>query len=180
MSIHKALIEFHKHFVGAEKRGVNPHFKSLYFTLDDLVNATTPALNKAGLVVTHRIRPGERVETGELITAVTDEDGNSIESCMLLNMTGTPQQIISQTTYYKRTQIAALLNVAEAVDDDGNAATAPPVQPVEMASDEQMAKIREYADADELPAATLAYLEQRDWQLTASQAASLLKKVKAK
>ena len=179
MSIHKALIEFHKHFAGAEKRGVNPHFKSLYFTLDDLVNATTPALNKAGLVVSHRIVPNDDGQTAALVTAVTDEEGDSIESAMLLNVTGTPQQIISQTTYYKRTQIAALLNVAEAVDDDANAATAPPVQ-VEMASDEQMAKIREYADAEEISAEQLAWLESRNWTLTAHQAATVLERIKAK
>lgn len=122
MSIHKALAEFHKKFTGSKKTGVNPHFGSLHFTLDDIVRATTPILNECGLYVSHQ------VENGCLVTYVRDVEGDSISSAIPLVASNNPQVTGQNLTYFKRYNLCGLFNIAEE-DDDGNAGAAASQQP---------------------------------------------------
>jgi hypothetical protein len=113
LNIHEQMLKFHKEFHGAEKTGRNPHFKSDHFTLDDIVHATTPVLNKCGLYVIHQV-----IE-GSLVTSICNADGESISSSILMPPTPNPQVHGSNMTYYKRYNSTGLFNIAEA-DDDGN------------------------------------------------------------
>lgn len=61
------------------------------------------------------------------------------------------------------------------VDDDGNAAGARR-EPDAEATDEQLAKIQEYRESDEIPDVTLKWLDKQE-SLTEKQAAALLKKL---
>lgn len=138
MSIHAKLVEFHKKFNGAKKSGVNPHFRSEYMTLDDVVHATTPVLTELGLCAFHCI------EGGDLVTAIADEKGDKIESRIPMTLNGNPQAAGSMVTYYKRYNLCALLNIAEA-DDDGNAAAAAAPEPPKPASLESLAALQALA-----------------------------------
>jgi hypothetical protein len=161
MSIHKKLIDFHKEFSGARKTGKNPHFKSEHFTLDDVVHATTPILNKLGLYVTHY------VDDNHLVTTVADESGDSVSSRFPMQLSNNPQAMGSLVTYYKRYNLCALLNIAEA-DDDGNAAAA--AAPA-MADAKQLATLEMLADGDE---ARTDFIKKRGGSLTTEQAADII------
>ena len=117
LSIHESLLKFHKEFQGAQKSGHNLHFKSKYFTLDDLVEATTPALQKCGLYVIHH------VEDECLWTSIVDASGAFVRSCIRLPQTPNPQIMGSNITYFKKYNMTGLLNIPEAsdLDDDGAA-----------------------------------------------------------
>ena len=161
MSIHKKLIDFHAAFSGAKKGGRNPHFKSDYFTLDDVVKATTPILNKLGLYVTHYM------DENLMYTAIVDENGEMQISRFPLTPSNNPQVMGSQITYAKRYNLTSLLNIAE-VDDDGNAAAA--AAPA-MADAKQLATLEMLADGDE---ARTKFIKQRGGSLTSEQAADII------
>jgi hypothetical protein len=115
LNIHEQMLKFHKEFHGATKSGVNPHFKSEHFTLDDVINASTPILNKIGLYVMHQ------VYEGNLNTYVLNADGEKLTSAIPMAPNTNPQVTGTLMTYFKRYNLCNLLNIAEA-DDDGNAA----------------------------------------------------------
>jgi hypothetical protein len=105
-----------------KKTKTNPHFKSSYADLADVVNAVRPALNAEGIAVI------QRVEAGELVTEFR-RNGEVRDSRLPLNLDAKPQELGSQMTYWRRFGLAALAGVAAEDDDDGNAAsTAKPRQ----------------------------------------------------
>ncbi len=171
MSITKALGEFHADFKGIKKTGVNPHFGSQHFELDEIVRATTPILLKHGLVVTHRVAANECVTTIHYI-----EDGSTIDSVFPVNTQAQPQQVGSALTYAKRYNLCALLNISEP-DDDGNAAQAAQAPSKPLATTEQRSAIQEHKNAGTLDSATVSWLEQNGDRMTQEQADRLLKKV---
>lgn len=170
-TIHSKLVEFHKRFSGAKKTGKNPHFGSEHFTLDDVVKATTPILTDLGLHVAHY------VEGGELVTAIFDVDGNHLFSRMALPQSSNPQAIGSAVTYYKRYNLCALLNIAEA-DDDGNAAAA--ASKPKTASIETLAALKVQMDSMEaLPDGASDFFKKHPIEtLTEEQAKAILKRLK--
>jgi len=149
MSVHSALLAFQKEFQGAKKTAVNPHFKNEYFSLDDIVHATTPLLTKHGLYVSHGIETIDGITalttllhtegTGTLKSGDADE---YVSSSIPLPVSQNPQAMGSAITYYKRYNLCCLLNIAEA-DDDGNAASA-------LISDHQASTIRDYIETLEI------------------------------
>jgi len=123
--IHEKLIEFHRQFKGVKASGVNPHFKSEYIKLEDLVKAITLPLADLGMYVTHYM------DDNILHTAITAEDGELIMSRYVMTPSANPQTMGSQVTYAKRYNLCALLNIAEA-DDDGAAAAAAQPKPASI------------------------------------------------
>lgn len=142
MTIHAKLIEFHKQFGGARKTGLNPHFGNQHFTLDDVIHATTPILSELGLYIAHYI------DDGQLVTVVADEEGDSVKSSIPMALNGNPQAAGSMVTYYKRYNLCALLNIAEA-DDDGNAATVEQAKPIDEKTLVRLREELESLDRDE-------------------------------
>lgn len=132
--IHGVLVEFHRNFKGAAKTGRNPHFNSDHFTLEDCTKAATPILNELGAYIMHSCKGGH------VITAVVAEDGSFIESAIPLPQ-GNPQQLGSAITYFKRYNLCALLDIAEA-DDDGNMATQAPTDQIAMITENQKLSIK--------------------------------------
>jgi hypothetical protein len=74
--IYQKLLEVQKVGISVSKDGTNPHFKSKYMTLDNIIETSNPILTKAGLVVTHYCRDG-MVHT-KIVD--TDKDGGDVES----------------------------------------------------------------------------------------------------
>lgn len=170
MTIHAKLIEFHKQFNGVAKSGLNPHFKSEYMTLDDVVHATTPILTDLDLYVTHSTRTDDNGTF--LVTRLNADDGESLDSWFPLSLNGNPQATGSQITYGKRYNLCSLLNIAEA-DDDGEAAAAAAPEP---ATRESLAALQDYAEGHD---DRMTFLSKRGGSLTEDQAQTIIEKWKA-
>lgn len=120
-----ALVAFNGEVKKIEKDGTNPHFKSAYATLDNIIDETRPILHKHGLTVMQF--PGGDGERVTVRTMVMHESGEWIESEPLtLKPTKTdPQGAGSAITYARRYSYASALSLSLGDDDDGNAASVP-------------------------------------------------------
>jgi hypothetical protein len=99
------------------KNAKNPHFKNTYADINAIVDAVEPILNKHGLML---IQP---IEDGIVKTKIINvENGETIESAMPLVMSGTPQAMGSQITYYRRYTLQSLLCL-QVEDDDAQTAS---------------------------------------------------------
>jgi hypothetical protein len=99
------------------KNAKNPHFKNTYADINAIVDAVEPILNKNGLML---IQP---IEDGIVKTRIINvENGETIESAMPLVMSGTPQAMGSQITYYRRYTLQSLLCL-QVEDDDAQTAS---------------------------------------------------------
>jgi len=114
-----------------EKSKKNPHFKSRYAGLDDLLRAVRPVLSKHGIAFTQVIEMhgGSPV----LVTRLWVGDGsgpNELRSHYPLSWESNPQKQGSALTYARRYSLEAIVGVAGTEDDDGNAAAVVlPAQP---------------------------------------------------
>jgi len=117
MSLNSKLLAIQEAGVRADKDGKNPHFKSTYVTLDNLLQVVLPLANKEKLVVTHYV--SER----HLITAVTDTESKEALLSSFPIYAEDPQKVGATITYAKRYNIGAIFNLITEVDDDGNTAS---------------------------------------------------------
>lgn len=103
--------------ITVEKDKKNPHFGNMYASLDAIVNALTPILQKNNLVVTHALNEWL------LVTTVYDmESEESLSSSFPINALE-PQKAWSAITYGKRYSLAALFNIVSDDDDDATLAS---------------------------------------------------------
>ena len=104
------------------KGAVNPHFKSRYATLDDVVNAVRPPLNGNGICF--------HFETlaGEMVAVLTHGESETSIRCgvPLLVSKNDIQAFKSAATYAKRIGLESVTGIAPADDDDGQAAAKSP------------------------------------------------------
>ncbi len=116
----KALIKAKSEFKPIRKDRTNPDFKRKYATLDSVLEAVTPALNKYGLAViqTTAIIEGKPC----LQTHLYHESGESISSPYPLPEISDPQKLGAAITYARRYALCAILSVTAEDDDDGNTA----------------------------------------------------------
>ena len=100
--------------VSVTKDGLNPHFRSKYMTLDNIVETLTPELNANKLLVTHFI------ENWTLVTRIVDiETAEVLDSHFPMNATD-PQKVGSEISYWKRYNLVAMFNICADEDDDAN------------------------------------------------------------
>ena len=117
----KALVKAQKAVKGAAKSSINPHFKSRYADLSEVMDACVPALNANGLAVLQPVRADGPLVT--ITTMLVHESGEWIaEDLAMKAVQDTPQGIGSAITYGRRYGLSALVGVAPE-DDDGNAAS---------------------------------------------------------
>lgn len=115
----KALHQFQSEVTKIKKDSKNPHFKSNYASLANILDAVSPLLSKCGLLITSH--PHE----GALITTIFHADsGEFMESSYPLTARDltNPQQIGSAISYARRYSLQSILNL-NTDDDDGNTAT---------------------------------------------------------
>lgn len=111
------LLEFQKKVNAIKKDGKNPHFKSTYATLTQILSEVKPILNELGLTL---LQPISENTVGSV---VYDEKGSVIAQSWLSLPDGlNAQQMGSAITYYRRYTLASLLAL-ELEDDDGNSAS---------------------------------------------------------
>lgn len=123
-----ALVAFSADVKPIEKDGTNPHFRSVYATLDNIIDETKPLLQKHGLTVMQF--PGGDGERITVRTMILHNSGEWIESepLTLKAVKTDPQGAGSAITYGRRYSYAAALSLSLGDDDDGNAASTPPRQ----------------------------------------------------
>ncbi len=111
------------------KNSRNPHFKNTYADINAILKAVEPQLMEVGLLL---LQP---IKNNCVVTQIIDVDtGDSVESSMELPMITDPQKMLSAVTYYRRGTIQSLLSL-QAVDDDGNVASASTVKKQPISDD---------------------------------------------
>lgn len=106
----------------ALKQANNPHFRSKYADLGNVMDACLPALNEAGIAV---IQPAGEDEHGRYVDTILihGESGESLASRVpLIVQKNDMQGYGSAVTYARRYGLMAMAGIAPE-DDDGNAAS---------------------------------------------------------
>ncbi|SER37495.1 MULTISPECIES: ERF family protein [Pseudomonas] len=120
----KALAAAQVEIENATKDSVNPHFRSKYADLAEVLNTSRPVLAKHGLSVVQM--PSFQDGKVGVTTLLMHASGQFISSelvgpCMKVD----PQGIGSAITYYRRYSLAAFAGIAQEDDDGNDASTAP-------------------------------------------------------
>lgn len=116
-NLNTKLLSFQKEVGVISKDGKNPHFKSTYATLQNILSEVKPILSKFNLIV---VQP---VIDDKVYTFIIDAESGEKESASISLPVGlTPQQLGSAITYYRRYLLAGMLSL-EMDDDDGNTAS---------------------------------------------------------
>jgi len=123
--ISSALVKAQGELNAVHKDGNNPHFRSKYATLQNIVESTRDTLRKHGLAVVQTF--GETDGTYiNLVTTLLHESGEYISGTFTMRPSkADPQGLGSATTYARRYALSAVLGIVTDEDDDGNASSQP-------------------------------------------------------
>jgi ERF superfamily len=148
-----ALIAAKAKFTPIHKNKVNPHFKSKYATLDEILEAIAPALlaNNLLLIQPTIVKDNLTILKTILIHA---ESGEQLESELTIPAIADPQKLGAAMTYYRRFSVCSLLAIAPDDDDDGTTAKA-------TATVNREVELRNLMTELKLPNRTIAELVQR-------------------
>jgi len=185
-SIATALASAQMNMGKALKQANNPHFRSKYADLGNVMDACLPALNEAGIAV---IQPAGEDEHGRFVDTILihGESGESLASRVpLIVQKNDMQGYGSAVTYARRYGLMAMAGIAPE-DDDGNAASkaAPKREAPKKVSAEQFQTIKGLLDVTGTDEAKFCeFVKVGDLHdMTATQAAdaiAMLNKKKAK
>lgn len=115
-----ALAEAQAEVENATKGSNNPHFRSMYADLAEILNTVRPVFAAHGLCILQST--GFDGSTVSVTTAIAHKSGGVVTSTASCVPAKTDAQGIgSATTYLRRYSLAAMTGVAQE-DDDGNAA----------------------------------------------------------
>ena len=120
----EAIHRVQKELPKLHKDSENPDFKSKYISLNALMDAVLPVLNRNGLVwvTAPTYSEGKAALNYRLIFAEVEDA--ELEGTMFLETAkDDPQGQGSGITYARRYSLEAVLGLTATVDDDGNAAT---------------------------------------------------------
>src|SRR5262245_40636920 len=122
-SLAAALVACQAELPAVSKDGENPHFKSRFVTLDELIDKTRPVLSRHGLALTQFPTLHEQTGAPVLRTILLRAgSGEEMQADMPLLVAGqTMQQLGAAITYARRYAWAAVLGVAAEEDTDGDA-----------------------------------------------------------
>ena len=113
-----ALAKAQGEIENASKNATNPHFRSQYADLAEVLNTVRPALSKHGLSVSQWPSYDNGMASVETILAHSSGEWiSSIASAPV--MKHDPQGVGSALTYLRRYSLAAVAGIAQE-DDDGN------------------------------------------------------------
>lgn len=120
----QALVEAQANMDAPKKTAENPHFKSRFAPLDELLNVAKPALNAVGIAISQPLVTTDDGRIGVKTVLIGHGEEMDLGTLSLL-APGDPQKVGSLLTYLRRYSLAAALGLAAEDDDDGNAASAP-------------------------------------------------------
>lgn len=137
----------------AIRESTNPHFRSKYADLGNVMDACLPALNKNGIAL---IQPVGQDECGTYVDTVLVHTSGEWLACRVPLIIGKNdmQGFGSAQTYARRYGLMAMAGIAPE-DDDGNAAvasrqpprpTAPPTAAPKLSPEELAARRQAYLD----------------------------------
>lgn len=116
-----ALKGFQAAATPVKKDGTNPHFKSRFATLDNVLESIKAGMQHYGLSYV------QLPDTDGLTTILMHESGEWIRATAKLTLDKqTPQGQGSAITYMRRYALSAALGIATEDDDDGNEASKAP------------------------------------------------------
>ena len=118
-NIYKKLLQFQKMNISVMKDGNNPHFKSKYATLNEVLDKVKKPLNDLGVVIIFE----PNIEGLQTILHCVDS-GTEVKGFMKYVDCGNAQKLLACNTYYRRGTLVSLLGL-EDEDDDGNKASVP-------------------------------------------------------
>tara|TARA_R110000796_G_scaffold252537_2_gene387482 strand:+ start:32734 stop:33330 length:597 start_codon:yes stop_codon:yes gene_type:complete len=147
-SIAAALVAAQSEMGKALKQSTNPHFKSKYADLSNVLDAVLPALNKHGIAL---IQPARTDEGDHYVETVLIHAGSGETlGCRvpLIIDKNNSQGYASSTTYARRYGAMMMTGLAPE-DDDGNAAAAAPPKPMAEAKFLKIKDLIEESGADE-------------------------------
>jgi hypothetical protein len=125
--ISAALSKAQNELENADKNAANPHFRSKYADLAEILNTVRPTLSKHGLAVSQH--PAFAEGMVHVTTLLSHTSGQWMQSCVSSPIGKADSQGVgSAITYLRRYSLAAVAGVAQE-DDDGNAASAKPQTP---------------------------------------------------
>lgn len=123
--IYEALVLAQMEMPAVERDGVNPHYKSKFTTLGNLIATVKPVLNKHGLAFAQFPSQDDQGRP-TLLTIIFHESGEKLEfEALLLLAKDDPQGQGSAITYMRRYALASALGISDQDDDDGNVGSAP-------------------------------------------------------
>ena len=130
--IEHALVAWHKTLPSASKGGTNPHFRSNYSTLEEVI-AVVETATEFGLTFT-QLTDFAVIEGGvvEFVkTVILHESGDRLGGRTLIKAKdkSNPQQMGSGITYAKRYGLQAAFGIPSE-DDDANSASTPKAEDV--------------------------------------------------
>ena len=161
-AISPALVKALGELRGVAKDSKNPHFKNDYASLEAVIETARPVLAAHGLAFMQGL--GEYVGGAMTVsTRILHESGEWIESDFQMPVAKSdPQGTASASTYARRYSLMGILGLP-AVDDDGEAATAPvradPDKPISQDQADALRVEIEEVGAD--PAKFLAFFKIR-------------------
>lgn len=112
----EAFAKFQEELAPVFKGSVNPHYRSSYANLEDVIKHVSPLLTKNGLCFTQKLRIDNGKNIIQTIVFHT-ESGEKLDSEMLLIEINDAQKIGAAITYYKRYELQAILGLATTDDD---------------------------------------------------------------
>jgi hypothetical protein len=147
-NIFEALVAAQAHMGKVVKKSENPHFRSSYADLADVMSVALPALNAQGICLWHRMDTSG--ETALMVTNLTHGASQTSIECgvPLIVSKQDMQGMKSATTYAKRIGVESLTGIAPE-DDDGNAAAKappPPPKPKAKIADDRRETLRKVFD----------------------------------
>ncbi len=122
-SLAEALLAAQEEMPAIERDATNPHFKSKFTSLDNLLAKVRPVLNRHGISVQQF--PASDAEGKPALTTILRHASGESEAhtAPLLLAKSDPQGLGSAITYMRRYALAAALAIADQEDDDGNGAS---------------------------------------------------------
>ena len=140
--IDAALLKVQGELGRIDKSATNPHFKSKYTKLCDMIAAVKPTLQKHGLYLRFPIRSTTSCSQEGKVTVITTllclithaESGDTVESHMIMDPAKivNPHKVGGEITYCSRYTLASLLALELTdTDDDGNAAAGLPAPSID-------------------------------------------------
>jgi len=122
----KAIALSQLHVENALKSSTNPHFKSKYADLAEILNTVRPVFSANGIAIVQT--PTFESGVASVETMLCHESGEFISSvCSSPVSKQDAQGIGSAITYLRRYSLAAMCGIAQE-DDDGQQAVAPPLR----------------------------------------------------
>lgn len=126
----------------AAKNSANPHFKSRYADLAEVLNTVRPVFARHGLSIIQATGfSGALVSVETILAHAGGGYLSSVASCVPAKTDA--QGIGSATTYLRRYGLAAMAGVAQEDDDGNSAAHNTPPERIVFCTDDQVAEIIE-------------------------------------